>query len=709
MDNEDPLYSNRFIQDLRVSGGYGITQAAHNQQVREYTQRQRQILPEYNSAAKLVEDDPLKTNPVITPDGDSKPLGHHSVLKEQRTVLGINSDQRVFFNVTPLSDPTDFANYLPPNTYAQFSELYDLAASLSYNVLTYQEYQAQYGLEIIPVSEGELGCRQLVEGLVNQMAQQRYGLVEGPTTGVGGLTGLGQPLQVPAGTAVYPSFPATFAEINAGLINLLTSVAVNVSGRADLASTANVLNAFVSSAGIYNPSIFWRPFYYTGVTDGTTPGIMQITYQDGNPNNYQMTLPAIINNVKSVRVISSEVPNTVYNVTQRNNIVVLLLQYNALAGINGGNPVPVPLDPTQCIFNFILLQIPIGAYTLTQLLEALKDLLNDAMQNQVLLKQQIGTFDITLNPCSGEIDIVYTSPTQPVQGTSFHLKFYSELYNVVPVPNPTNPNASVGNTPGVVTEFGFDLWYKLGFPWPYQIASTGADLYTTLLTNVVNFGLHEVFVQGHPDNDIFNRAQVATDANYVALYNDQLYLTGGKYNIINYYRPYRYPNITVNYIYLVIKGFKALQHINQYNGVVSFTDNDILTKVQLNAPIGQTVFNGHIDNPKIFLNALPRVETLNISWVDETGALVEFGGVDQSFTLEIINYVTQVDVNAYNSALGTIDYRSYPLYLASDSTVYPSNITLGATAPTPGQVNEYAQAVRQEAAQGRVATELAKK
>ena len=78
---------------------------------------------------------------------------------------------------------------------------------------------------------------------------------------------------------------------------------------------------------------------------------------------------------------------------------------------------------------------------------------------------------------------------------------------------------------------------------------------------------------------------------------------------------------------------------------------------------GEICFNTFVVNPLVFLNVISDIATLEISWINEAGDLIDFNGADHSFTLEFIHYVTQVDANLYNSALGNIDKKSYPDWL----------------------------------------------
>ena len=547
--------------------------------------------------------------------------------KETRVVISINSNQRNITTESDLTDPTEYLNYVAKDSYQQFIELYNLAKDLNRTVQTYAEYTAQNGAPTINISTDPL-VRNLITGMLaaDMMMMDRV-------------------------------FPNTVEDINSTLLSILNDVAVNVNGRSDYESMANVLNAFVMSGTAFNPSNFWRPFYFSGYTNAAQSApIKQIVYKEQLPNHYTVTLPRIVNNVKSMRLISTEIPNTVNNITERNNIITIQLQYYT-AKIERW--IEVPLDPDESLFNFILVTLDVGLYTLESLIQHMKQKINAACKRSTM-KQYGDLFDITFDNSTGVINI--RSRRQEVR---FHLKFYSELTGLISIVNPGNPTEVLGKSQGVVTSYARDLWYMLGFPWPYEIGSDGSNKYTLLLTNQVAFGLHSVFAETHINNDMFDRTKPAVEASFNEIYTSNL--ATGKYASLNTYKPYRYPDISVKYIYLVLRGYKSINHINQYNNVISFKDSDIFAKVLLDAPPGNTCYNTYIDNPLIFLNAQDKIESLEISWIDEQGSLVDFNKVDHSFTLELIHYVTQVETNGYHTSLGEIDTKSYPEWLTANS------------------------------------------
>ena len=542
--------------------------------------------------------------------------------KEERVIISVNSNQRSLTSETDLADPLDYFNYVAQTNYQEFEELYNLAKELNRNVLTYEDYAAQNGEPVM----NPPNPNPIVRNIVNKLF------------------------------AEFRDFPNNVADINTSLLSLVTIPAVNTNGRADYESMANLLNAFVMSGSAFNPANFWRPFYFTGYTNNTVEqAIKQIVYKDQLPSQYSIVLPRIINHVKSIRLVSTEIPNTVNNITERNNIITIQLKYNTtLEDVEDPQTLnDVPLDPTVSAFNFILVKIDVGVYTIDSLLKQMKKQINDACKLYTY-KKYADLFDITWNSSTGVINIICNR-----KDVYFHLKFYSELTGIIDIINPGNPLENLGKSHGVISSYVRDLWFLLGFPWPYEILSDGANKYTQNITNQVAFGIHEVFTEDHINNDIFDR----DTGNIEKVIEDE---DLKKSSILNTYRPYKFPDITVKYIYLAIKGFKSINHVNQFNGLIEYKDSDIFAKILLSGKTGDVCYNTFVDNPLIFVNAKDKIETLDITWVDEEGQQVDFNKVDHSFTIEMVHYVTQLEGNGYSTTLGTIDRKSYPSWLANN-------------------------------------------
>lgn len=599
----DLLYSNKFINDATVHGGYGLTEELRRQKLQEEF---HQVLPTVTKEQMLLDNDMLRTNRVIDDEGNAKPINTRSIQKEVRSIISINSNQRLFFDKSALDDPSVYQKYLIDSQYDIFVELYNRIKTLqiAQDIPSYEDYSADTGFTL---PEADDSPRELVRRLL----QERF-----------------------------ITSTTTVADINADLIDLLESSALVLLGQSTVVGLVNWLNVIVMSGAAVNPTRYWRPFYID-----TDSSVKQILYKEQHPNNYRVVLPAIINHVKSIRLLSTEIPNTINNVTERNNLLIVKLRRVV-------DEVEIVLDPAKSLFNFILIKLDIGAYTTETLLSHMQERLNTVTKSMTT-KSYGEIFRIDYTSSSGAITIRCINVE-----LEFHLKFYSITSGNRDIVDGTG--TVVGKSNGTIVDFSDDLWFRLGFPWPFELNSDGSDLYTRSMTNIVNFGVHKVFSQSYENDDFFNR----DNEEFQALFDSQDFLTPGhKSTIINTYRPYGYPHLEHKYIYLIIKGLPNIKHITTGNTVIAFNDCDIFAKVLMNVSVGSIAYNTFVANPLIFTNALDKIEYLDIQWVDGRGQLVDFGKVDHSFTLEFIHYAVHADVNYYSTKLGAIDKKSYPDFL----------------------------------------------
>lgn len=600
------LYEHHFIEP------YETPEKQETQEQRYYTGTDKRDLY-LTPRDYILPENKHKVNPIVDDDGNRKQLNLGVIQKEQRRVLSINSNQRTYYYADSLNNhnPSEFIGYINPNNYEHFEELYNIALGQTSTIQTYEDYIKTHNVTLTQV----LGSDAAVRSTIKNLLQATVGLSSN-----------------------------IIASVNDTLLDILSNIITTNQGLVSQGTIANQLNIMLMTAPAHNPAAYWRPFRYNNT------GINYVNYRDQHPSSYTVTLPHIVRNVKSIRLLSTEIPNTVNNITERNNILILKVRYKSTA-------LPVVIRPDRSAFSFVMVQLDVGMYDLTGLLCHMEDKLNKTLA-YMTGKNIDGLFRVTCNKSTGVVSINCNN-----NDLEFHLKFYCELTDQINIPNPGIPSQSLGKSPGTTSMYAHELWYMLGFPWPYDVDDKGSDLYTTSRSNVVNFGLHAVFSEP-PNEDIFQRdkpqsSTVTSNTLNVVLANKS-YLALPQYAELTIKRPYRYPDITHRYIYLVMKGFKSMSHVNQRNNVIGFTDNDIFAKILLNVPAGTIAYNSFVSNPLIFPNALDKIETLEIQWVDETGVSVDFNDADHSLTLEIIQYVTQVETTGYNTALGNIDTKSYP-------------------------------------------------
>jgi hypothetical protein len=424
----------------------------------------------------------------------------------------------------------------------------------------------------------------------------------------------------------------------------------------DLLIITQWFNVLASTTDIGLTRNFWQPFYvYEDV-------IQEYTY-DQTESNYSITLPDYIQNCKSIRLLSTEIPNTIPNIMPKNNVLFLSIARDVIVDNKPKKVVYLPENLKQKKYNFQLIQLDVGQYTVISVLQHMETKLNENLRgiwfnpndesDVIEINPEETFFEITFNESTGKINITLNSIDY---NFSFHLKFYSNQLNTGAKPSIAVPGY---DDPGLD-----ELWFKLGFPWPALVSNSGMDIYQRELTNCID-NSHGLLTDSYSADDIicntnFNTGGIFTATDIVG--RDLI----KEYNDNRYQRPFRYPIMTrINYIYLAIRGFKNIKNnIFDKNNEIY----DLFAKVLLNVPAGTMAFNTFVDNPWVFTDVHDtKISKLDFQWVDPEGNLVDFGRVNHSFTLEFITYVSNADVNAYNTKLGVIDKSSYPEYLTGKS------------------------------------------
>jgi len=330
--------------------------------------------------------------------------------------------------------------------------------------------------------------------------------------------------------------------------------------------------------------------------------IVKTVYKYRDPNEYIIRFGRTFTNVKSVRLLSVEIPNTLNAVNQYNNIILLDIYDNDTGS-------SVSINDTD--FGFLLIQLTPGSYTLSELSDHIQDTVNEYIKEHTF-DIIIDLFTVTINEITGKVSIKLNNP--PGRDLKFHWRwwFANELNGELPI-----------------TKFS-NLWYLLGFPTAYETNTDGSDKYTTEYTNLFDFGINEQLEGKVPDEK--------------------------KYHII---KPYRFPDILPNkYIYLEIKNMGAL--IDARNpDVTNFKSDDLFAKIIYDVPPGE-ISHKFVSNPKLYDHPLTILERLDIRWVDYAGLPVDFQLRNHSFTLEIIEYIDVLESTGYDARRGTIDTTSYP-------------------------------------------------
>jgi len=266
--------------------------------------------------------------------------------------------------------------------------------------------------------------------------------------------------------------------------------------------TADILNNLFIATG----DDIIRPYYQDGDL------IKKRIYKYKDPSKYTVELSKKYINIKSLRLLSVEIPNTINNITEFNNIIMIDIIDN-----NTNNS--IPLKPGKSPVNYIILQLDIGHYNIEDLILKMNTKINTIVNDYNDLGLT-NIFEITYDNSSGRIDINLVNYAP--YNLAFHLKFWFSDKQ---------------------TEY-LDLWYMLGFSYYHELNSDGSDKYVITRNNLFNYGNNSLLN--------FNRPE---------------------FNIL---KPYKWPNLNpVDYIYLIIKNINYNiidnnKHIDNIFGKIIF-------------------------------------------------------------------------------------------------------------------------------------------
>ena len=680
---------------------------------------------------KMFVNDLLNTNRVINEKGEPNPINGRTIFKEVRSVYSINSNQRAQFSTRPFENPLAYESIFSKSGYALFKSIYDFYQTylgfigLTQDDADYLIYKTNLEPLYVDIVDrkalifyNRIGTRQATELNFNTfIVSNNVGIITFDEEEVrpfeiesliyltnmpddDGLVINNRPFTVLNCSTTFVEFDFNIADdypdyeyngvddpqptikkyyqeesltdysTNARFLvenqftmfdtfimnfEYITEDDATVAKVEDLLIIAQWLNVLASTTDIGITKNFWQPFYiYQDV-------IHEYTY-DQTESNYSITLPDYIQNCKSIRLLSTEMPNTIPNIIPKNNVLLLSIARDVIVDDEPVRKTYLPENLKQKKYNFQLIQLDVGQYTVLSVLEHMETKLNENLRGNwfnpndesdvIVINPEETFFQITFNESTGKINILLNSIDYTF---TFHLKFYSNQLNTGAQPTVAVP---VAQDPSLD-----ELWYKLGFPWPALVSNSGIDIYQRELNNCID-NTHSLLTESYPVDDIicnmdFNKVVFTTEdtvgRQLIKEYNDN-----------RYQRPYRYPIMTrINYIYLAIRGFKNIKNIIFDKNNEAY---DLFAKILLNVPAGTMAFNTFVDNPWVFTDVHDtKISKLDFQWVDPEGNIVDFGGANHSFTLEFITYVSNADVNAYNTKLGMIDKSSYPEYLTGKS------------------------------------------
>lgn len=403
-------------------------------------------------------------------------------------------------------------------------------------------------------------------------------------------------------------------------------------------------NAFVPTATDYYRPYIDKSWSYID-SNGTqiSGNVQKIVHKYQNPSRYKLELPSI-KHIKSIRLLSSEIPNVYNNINAKNNLIIL--------SIRNSSGVIVPYNTTLTDFPFIIVQLEIGYYqTVDSLISHMEEKLNIYASTYTNPPLPADLFIITYNAYTGKITIGIR-PTY-IGSYDFHIKFYFTT-----------------NDDGILVDSNNQLWHMLGFPWPYEIDNDGTDLYYTETNNIFDYGLHPLVANNYDlQNNLATNVDLVAAATAQSMteiqteFNEYKAGTDSSTNL-DILRPYRIPNIDYNTcIFMTINDISHVMSSIDFSGSGRFdpTNNNYFAKILMNVDHGLIAYNTYVDSPHIYYEqTLSLLDHLEIIFYDMSGNVVDFGGIDNSFTLEVIHYVDVLEINNYDTQRGNINITSIP-------------------------------------------------
>lgn len=391
-----------------------------------------------------------------------------------------------------------------------------------------------------------------------------------------------------------------------GINALLAELAVHPRGTyayADepvtLSQVADQLNGLLSATGRPPTHVGydWNPF----VCEGSIIVAKQLV--DSDPAKYVFdNNPNSSNGASGLKVVAYRiralnVPHSVFNVSQANNAVLLLLRYVADAETNNGRPFPVELTSSSAIQGLII-QLRPGVYsTVSEVVTELQRALNEAVETRTVTAFE-GLFTCTYVSTTGKVTITCTDET-----LEFHLRFLSHRDD--------DDAARCVST-------RVPLWRMLGFPSPYQLENTldlwDTNKYVQVLTNA------PLTYDVHPTLHVPRVRSLLRDPRTDSV------------NVATSSPPESNPDMITQLPY--IQPVRLLLFIDELSKVQP------VASVTLN-PASSSNNNSVVDNDD-FTNITSKqqqhgLRTLTIRWTNELGEPVDFHGVEHSFILETLH------------------------------------------------------------------------
>lgn len=370
---------------------------------------------------------------------------------------------------------------------------------------------------------------------------------------------------------------------------------------------------------------------------------------DGYPesNNYTIPLPSTINNITTIRMISSEFPNSSKVFTSSNNKIYW-------QNIEDGDTVhSISITPGNYNSSSLITELE------DRFVEVERDNLSESYEKNHL-------FDVTIDENTDRvvfksykkafltrpiIAVIPNIPTNPgLDGFSFFVNFELTINHPshsVSIGDEITINGAIGhlgipsqvlNNTHKVTEIVDDNTYKIILP-KLNVSDERID---TSGGNIIEFTVPSIFRMRFDFDDTCGDLLGFRDV------GESFAIT--PYATVNTnYDPYE-NDITTDELgnsigltnnFLKLTGFDyILMSIRNIPNISSLGKiKNVFGKVQLSGNAGETVYNSFIDCKKIFNHPITKLNELHFEFFTPDGDIVDFSGLDHSFTLEITHLV----------------------------------------------------------------------
>lgn len=352
-------------------------------------------------------------------------------------------------------------------------------------------------------------------------------------------------------------------------------------------------------------------------------GLLQLFGGPQTINNYTIVLNRAVTNVKSIRVISSEIPVSDTIINQSNNRIEFMLQDFT----DPANPVPILQSVTSTSFGttfettFTLwgsvdeIRVYPANYTLPEFATELQNLLNNAVKSQSVPPISTDVFMVAVDLVKGSFSITSVPP-------------YRFLFRFVNDP-------SVGQR---------DLYRMLGYPSatniPTDLLNTIIAEQTQAATPPSTMGPSNLYV-----DSFTNLVQITTDPTVqvrTVTIDNVMTVPYGAFNFR-----------TSPVIWLALNGYETIFDTYSLNSYFA-KFNTALT------PPNQIAYDTFAPTVTVFNDSpIPSLAQFNVSFFDEDGLPYNFNNVDHTFTLELTQLIDLPMGINFSSHRGTNDKTSY--------------------------------------------------